>query len=157
MKIQTVQVGNRVVSGSLRVVAHQPVELEHHIAPQVSGAKAILAGVTAGTAANYAWSGFQATNTLGMDDLAKLLVKNGLSPEHAPAVSQKVYEVIQAEPTKVLLVAVSAGGTTWAAIEAGSKLLGISVSAWRKLLFSGAVAIAAGLAYHYLRGRGYVQ
>lgn len=157
MEIQTVQVGNRVVKGPLRVIATQPVEIERFAAPQPSITQAILAGVTAGGSAKYAWQGFQASNTLGADDIAKLLIKNGLAPEHAPTVAKQALEVIRAEPTKVILVAVSAGGSIWAALEAGSKLFGIRVSALRKLAISGVGAVAAGVLYHYLRGLGYLQ
>jgi len=157
VKIQSVRVGDQTVSGSLRVVVSQPVEVEHFSAPEGGGTKSLLAGVTAGAAAKYSWQGFQATNTLGADEIAKLLVENGLSPQHAPSVAQRALDVIQTEPTKVLLVAVSAGGTAWAAIEAGSKLFGLRVSTWRKLFISVLVATVAGFGYHYLRNRGYLQ
>lgn len=157
MKIESVQVGNHTVRGPLRVIATQPIELEPPLSPQVSGAQAILAGVTAGTTANYAWQGFQATNTLGLDDMAKLLIKNGVAPEHASTVAKQAMEVIRAEPTKALLVAVSAGGTMWAALEAGSKLFGLRVSALRKLVISVLTALLAVVGYHYLRSHGHFQ
>ncbi len=157
MKIESVLVGDRVVKGALRVVASQPVVLESYTAPEVSGTKNLLAGITAGGTANYAWNGFQASNTLGTDDLAKLLVKNGLSQEHAPGAARKLLEIIHAEPTKVLLIAVSAGGTAWAAIEASSKLFGFSISTLRKFIISASVAAIAAIGYHYLRAGGYLQ
>ncbi|MES2951703.1 MAG: hypothetical protein V4858_24510 [Pseudomonadota bacterium] len=155
MNIQSVHVGGAPIRGPLRVVALQPVELDHYLAPEVRGARSLLSGVTAGATAKLAWSGFQASNTLGADEIAKLLVQNGLSPQHAPTVAQKALDIIHSEPTKVLLVAVAAGGTAWAALEAGSKVLGLRFSTWRKLLLSVAVAIVIGLGYHYLRTQGY--
>ncbi len=140
MKIQSVQVGGAAIKGPLRVVAIQPIELDHYLAPEVSGARTLLSGLTAGATAKYAWNGFQASNTLGAEDIAKLLVQNGLSPQHAPTVAQRALDIIHAEPTKVLLVAVAAGGTAWVALEAGGKILGLRVSAWRKLLISIAIS-----------------
>ena len=157
MKIQSVNVDNDVAYRRLPVVTLQPVELEAYESPKPGLIKNILPGLTAGVTVNSAWSGFQASNTLGADEIAKLLIKNGLSPEHAPTVSQQAYEIIRAEPTKVLLVAVAAGGTAWAVVDTAGKLCGIAVPTWRKVIISAVIAIAAGFAYHYLRTKGYLQ
>ena len=156
MRIGTVQIGETVVRNSLKVIAAQPVELEHYVAP-ASGVATVLKSVTAGGTAKYAWHGFQASNTLGVDDLAKLMMKNGVSHEHAPAAAQAAFEFIKAEPTKLLLIAISTGGTAWAALEAGSKMFGFQLSSWRKAAICGALALLAVLGYHFLHGQGYLQ
>ena len=156
MQIQAVRVGDQTIR-PLRVILTQPVELEQHLAPEASATKALLAGVTAGTTAKYAWHGFQATNTLGIKEMTDLLVQNGVAPQHAPAVAEQALAVIRAEPTKALLVAVSASGTIWAALEASSKLFGMRVSVLKKIALSVSGALLAGAGYHYLRSHGYFQ
>jgi hypothetical protein len=157
LKIASVQVDGRLIKGPLKVIASQPVVLEHYAAPAPTGFRAVLGGVSAGTAANYSWHGFQASNSLTSDDLVKLLLKNGIAKEHAQSVADAALQVIQSEPTKVLLVAVSAGGTTWAALEATSKLFGVSISGLRKFFVSAVVATIAGGVYYWLRHHGYLQ
>ena len=85
------------------------------------------------------------------------MVKNGLAPEHAPTLADSILEVIRSEPTKILLVAVSAGGTTWAALQAGSKIFGLHTSAFQKFTLSLLVATLAAIAYYLLRQQGYLQ
>jgi hypothetical protein len=157
MKIQSVRVDDQVIQGSLRVVTCQPVELEAYEPARPSAGKVLLSGLGAGAATRYAWQGFEASNTLGTDEITKLLVKNGVSQQHAPAVANKALEVIRAEPTKMLLVAVSAGGASWAALEFTGNVFGFHVAALRKLIVSLIVAAAAALGYYLLRSRGYLE
>ena len=154
MKISSVSVDSRVIRGPLQVIAAQPVVLEHYDADSKSQTGKVFAGLSAAGISQQAWAGFQATNTTGLDEMAKFLVKNGLAPEHAPSVAKRAMEVIQAEPTKVLLIAVSAGGGLWAAIEAGRTLFGLRMSRIRQLIFALLFAAVAGLAYHYFRSKG---
>ena len=154
MKISSVSVGTQVVRGPLKVVAAQPVVLEHYEAGSKSPTGKIFAGLSAGALSQQAWAGFQATNTTGLDDMAKFLVKNGLAPEHASGVAKKALDVIQSEPTKVLLIAVSAGGGFWAAVEASRTLFGLKISRFWQLVLALGAATAAGLAYHYLKSIG---
>lgn len=158
MEIQKSYVANDSVKGPLRLLASQAVQPAQPAAQdQPGGMRSVFVGVGAGTTANYAWKGFQATNTLDASEIGKYLIKNGLAPEHAPDVAQKTLDVIRSEPTKVLLVAVSAGGAAWAVLEAGDKFFGMRSSALRKLWLSLAVALLAGAAYYFLRKNGYMQ
>ncbi len=157
MNVTAVQVDGRLVRGPHKVIASQPVVIEQVGPPAVPGFKAIAGGVAAGTAANYAWKGFQVTNTITADELGKLLVKNGLAQKHVPTVADAALEVIRSEPTKVLLVAVSAAGAAWAALAAGSKFFGLQTSTLQRLAVSLLVAVLAAVAYYFLRQRGYLQ
>jgi hypothetical protein len=60
-----------------------------------------------------AWNGFQNSHTLTQDQVVAGLIGNGVAPAQAPAIAKSAMDIIQAEPTKVLLVAVSAGGGAW--------------------------------------------
>ena len=156
MRLGTVQIEGTMVRNSLKVMAAQPVELEHYVAP-TSGIESVLQGVTAGGTAKLAWHGFQASNTTGLDDLTKLMLHNGVSQQHAPAAAQAALEFIRAEPTKLLLIAVSAGGGAWAALEASSKMFGFKISTWRKAAICAVFALLIVGAYHFLHMRGYFQ
>lgn len=156
MRLGTVKIEGTMVRSSLKVIAAQPVQLEHYVAP-ASSLESVLQGVTAGGTAKLAWHGFQASNTAGVDDLTKLMLHNGVSEQHASAAAQAALEFIRAEPTKLLLIAVSAGGGAWAALEASSKMFGFKISTWRKAAICLVIAALCALAYHFLHIRGYLQ
>ena len=153
MNLTSVSLDGKRVPGPFRVVASQPVVLEAFEAKPGIGRK-IASGAAGGLVTERAWSAFQASNTLQADEVAKLLVKNGLAPEHAPSVAKQALDVIQSEPTKVLLVAVSAGGTAWAAVEAARSLFGMRISRLAQAAIAIAVALAGAAVYHYLKARG---
>lgn len=154
MKISSVSVGTHLVRGPLQVVAGQPVVPENHAAGPAGQLGTVFKGISAGAVSHQAWAGFQASHTTSLDDVAALLVKNGLAPEHAPGVARKAMDIIQAEPTKMLLIAVSAGGGFWAAVEAGRTLFGLRLSRLWQLGLTLLVALAAALVFHVLKTHG---
>jgi hypothetical protein len=118
------------------------------------GIKTVFSGVTGAAVANTAWSGFQASNTLTHEQVVSNLLANGLSPVHAPSAADKILEILRAEPTRILLVAVSAGGGTWVAMETLGKLLDRKWTTRQKLLTSLGGAALAVIVYLVLKWAG---
>lgn len=144
---------NRV---SIVTVAHADSGVK--VQPENAGWKSAVGGVVSGgVVAKYSWSGFQASHVLTHDQMVAGLIANGVTPAHAPGIADTALKIIQAEPTRILLVAVSAGGGTWALLEAGGKLFGWRLSARRKIALILAGAGFSVLLYLALRWAGVVR
>lgn len=116
-----------------------------------------IASTAGGTfAAKNAWAGFHASQTLTLQQVQDGLIANGLAPTHAPSYADAAYSIIKSEPTRILLVAVAAGGGTVALLEA-TKKFDVPWKSWgRKRVFLTGVIIAciACLVYVVLKRLG---
>jgi len=156
MKIHQLNVDGKPYVGPLQVLAVAPIASAAELAKGVQGEglQAAVQGLTGGVVAKYAWNGFQASHTLTQDQVVAGLIGNGVAPAQAPAIAKSAMDIIQAEPTKVLLVAVSAGGGAWALLEAGGKLFGWKLRRAHKIAYIALAALLAVAAYLAARALG---
>jgi hypothetical protein len=156
MKILDLKIDGRPYLQPVQVVTVAPVTTAAELAKGVQGegVQAALQGITGGVVAKYAWSGFQASHSLTQDQVVAGLIGNGVAPAQAPAIAQTAMDIVRAEPTKVLLVAVSAGGGAWALLEAGGRLFGWKLARGRKIAYTALAALLAVAAYLIARALG---
>jgi hypothetical protein len=157
MKIEELYIDGKRYYRSVEVVTVSPVEGAAKLTPEDSGLKSAVAGIGGGAIAKYSWTGFQASNALTHDQVVAGLVANGVAPSHAPGIADTALKIIQAEPTKVLLVAIAAGGGTWALLEAGGKLFGWRLTKARKIALILVGAALAVVLYLFLRLAGVMR
>jgi hypothetical protein len=156
MKIHQLNVDGKPYVGPVQVLTVAPVASAAELAKEVpgEGLQAAVQGLTGGAVAKYAWNGFQASHTLTQDQVVAGLIGNGVAPAQAPAIASTALDIIRAEPTKVLLVAVSAGGGAWALLEAGSKLFGWKLRRSHKIAYIGLAVLLVVAAYLIARTLG---
>jgi len=149
MKVLDLNVDGKPYLLPVQVLTVAPLATAAELAKGVQGEglQAALQGVTGGMVAKAAWSGFQASHTLTQDQMVASLIGNGVAPAQAPAIASTALDIIRAEPTKVLLVAVSAGGGAWALLEAGGKLFGWKLGRAHKIAYIALAALLAVVAY----------
>jgi hypothetical protein len=157
MKIHDLKIDGRPYLRPVQVLTVAPVASAAELAKgavQGEGLQAALQGITGGVVAKYAWNGFQASHTLTQDQVVAGLIGNGVAPAQAPAIASTALDIMRAEPTKVLLVAVSAGGGAWALLEAGGKLFGWKLRRGHKIAYTALAVLLAVAAYLTARALG---
>ena len=124
MKVKQLSIDGRPYAKPVSLIEFQSLPSFEAASPETDALKPILEAMATGTIANYAWQGFQVSNTLTHEQLVTHLLGYGVSPTHAPGLADVALEIIRAEPTKVLLVAVSVGSGTWMLMEGSKKVFG---------------------------------
>jgi hypothetical protein len=156
MRVSSVSVNGITSSAPHEVVKIATVTPESNPSREGELFKAIASTAGGTFVADKAWAGFHASQTLTLQQVQDGLIANGLAPAHAPTFANAAYEVIKSEPTRILLVAVAAGGGTIAVLEA-TKKFNVPWKLWsrkRVLLTGVAIAVVAGMIYFFLKKRG---
>lgn len=159
MKIQDLNVDGKPYLRPVQVLTVAPFATAAELAKGVQGMQgeglqSALQGVTGGMIAKVAWNGFQVSHTLTQDQVVAGLIGNGVAPAQAPAIARTAMDIIRADPTKVLLVAVSAGGGAWALLEVGGRLFGWKLARGRKIAYTALAVLLAVAAYLIARALG---
>jgi hypothetical protein len=76
--------------------------------------KKVGAVAAPGQVANMAWQGMQLSNTMTYDQIVGTLVKNNFTEDFAQHIAPDILKAFKSTSSKVLFVAVAAGGAFWA-------------------------------------------
>lgn len=156
MKISSVSIQGRPTIAPLEVIKVATVSAETK--PTLEGElfKGLASAGGGAWVADKAWAGFHASQTLTLQQVQDGLIANGLAPAHAPTFADAAYNFIKSEPTRILLVAVAAGGGTVAVLEA-TKKFNVPWKSWtrnRVFLAGITAAVIAALVYIVLKKLG---